>query len=199
MIQALICDLGGVLVRTEDPAPRAALAAAHGLTWEALDALVFRSESARQATRGQISAVEHKRRTVARLGLPAAQADDFFRQFFAGDRLNEPLLAWLRRQKGKRRLVLLSNAWDDLPALLESWGMADLFEATFISAQIGLAKPDPDIYRHLLKRLQLPPENTLFIDDFSENIAAARALGMQALHFQDTQSCLQTLSQRFPG
>ncbi len=197
MIRALIFDLGGVLVRTEDPAPRAALAAAHGLSWEALDALVFRSESARQATLGQISAVEHKRRTVHSLGLPENQAEAFFRQFFAGDRLNQPLLAWIRRQRERYSVALLSNAWDDLrPLLVETWGIADLFSPIFISAEIGLAKPDPRLYRHVLKTLGLSPQEMLLVDDFSENIAAARALGWQAVHFQETEDCLRQLALR---
>ncbi len=197
MTFAVIFDLGGVLVRTEDRAPRAALAARHGLTWEALDALVFRSESARLATLGKISAAEHKRRTVTRLGLSHEQAEPFFRQFFAGDQLNQPLLDWIRQQQGQRPIALLSNAWDDLPALLKTWGIENLFFPRIISACVGLAKPDPRIYRLVLQKIGLPARQALFIDDFAENIAAAQALGLQVHHFQDTAICLQRL-ERLP-
>jgi len=51
------------------------------------------------------------------------------------------------------------------------------------SFQLGIAKPDPEIYRHTLAKLGTRPEETLFIDDKLENIEAARALGMKAIQF----------------
>jgi FMN phosphatase YigB (HAD superfamily) len=46
-----------------------------------------------------------------------------------------------------------------------------------------MAKPDPAIFRHVLKELDTRPEETLFIDDKLINIEAARALGMKAVEF----------------
>jgi putative hydrolase of the HAD superfamily len=51
------------------------------------------------------------------------------------------------------------------------------------SHALNLAKPEPAIYRHAAEGLRTPPENILFIDDRIENIEAALAAGMQAIHY----------------
>jgi FMN phosphatase YigB (HAD superfamily) len=50
-----------------------------------------------------------------------------------------------------------------------------------------MAKPDPAIYRHVLKELGTRPEETLFLDDKLVNIEAARALGIQAIEFSTVE------------
>lgn len=54
------------------------------------------------------------------------------------------------------------------------------FHRAHYSHQIGLRKPDPEIYRCVLNSENLTPEKTLFLDDNPDNIAAAKALGIQA-------------------
>ncbi len=57
------------------------------------------------------------------------------------------------------------------------------FDVLVWSYQVRVAKPDPAIYRHVLKELGTLPEEALFIDDKQANIEAARALGMKGLLF----------------
>jgi putative hydrolase of the HAD superfamily len=57
------------------------------------------------------------------------------------------------------------------------------FDVLVWSFQLGIAKPDPAIYRHVLKELGTLPEETLFLDDKTVNIDAARALGIVAIEF----------------
>ena len=56
----------------------------------------------------------------------------------------------------------------------------DLFEKAYLSYQIGLKKPSPEIFRYVLENSHLQPEETLFIDDTSVHVEAARTLGIQA-------------------
>jgi putative hydrolase of the HAD superfamily len=58
----------------------------------------------------------------------------------------------------------------------------DLFERAYYSFQLGLYKPDPAIFEHVIKEHNLIPSETLFVDDFLVNIEAARALGLHVLH-----------------
>ena len=57
------------------------------------------------------------------------------------------------------------------------------FDVLVWSYQLRIAKPDPAIYRHVLKELGTRPEETLFVDDKQVNIDAARALGMKGSVF----------------
>jgi 2-haloacid dehalogenase len=59
-----------------------------------------------------------------------------------------------------------------------------LFDAMVVSGEIGIVKPDPAIYRHLLERFDLVADETLFIDDSAVNVAAAAAAGLRATHSQ---------------
>jgi 2-haloacid dehalogenase len=58
------------------------------------------------------------------------------------------------------------------------------FDGLVISGRIGLAKPDPRIYRHLLEAHGLAADEVLFVDDRAPNVEAAGALGIEGLVFE---------------
>jgi 2-haloacid dehalogenase len=58
------------------------------------------------------------------------------------------------------------------------------FEGIVLSGEVGLAKPDPAIYRILLEQVNEPADNCLFIDDSEANIVAAEELGFMTIHFE---------------
>lgn len=62
----------------------------------------------------------------------------------------------------------------------ESLGYADLFDDTFYSYEMRVAKPDPAYFRAVLERLGLPAAEVLFIDDNAANVASAREAGLAA-------------------
>lgn len=101
-------------------------------------------------------------------------------------------------------LYALSNwsaeTWPRARGRFDFW---DCFEGIVISGQIELAKPDAAIFEHLIDRYTLERSSTLFIDDSMPNVSAARAVGLQALHFTSVpklRSDLSTLGvDRRPG
>lgn len=87
------------------------------------------------------------------------------------------------RQKGYK-LALLSNhvkEWVEYSELIFDYHK--LFHHTLYSYQLSLIKPDKDIFIALLKKLQVKPQECLFIDDSIKNIEAARELGMKTIQF----------------
>lgn len=186
-IKAVIFDLGGVLLRTVDPAPRQRLAERLGVNLYEIYNQVFASESARLATLGKLSAQKHWEQVGAHFGLSPLEVPGFIQQFWEGDRLDQALVAFIRSLRGERRTALLSNAWDDLRGLVENdWNIASAFDELIISAEVGLAKPDHRIYQLALDRLGVAAEQALFIDDIEENVDAARWIGMRAIRFRST-------------
>lgn len=193
-IRAVIFDLGGVLVRTDNRAPRERLAARLNMTYEELSALVFDSETAVQATLGEISSTSHWQALQAALGLSEEEIRAMPGEFWGGDILDRALVDYLRSLRPKYKTALLSNAWDDLRAALEQeWSIKDAFDEVIISAEVGLAKPDPRIFHLALERLGVSPAQAVFVDDFSHNVEGARALGMQAIHFQSSEQARAAL------
>jgi putative hydrolase of the HAD superfamily len=98
---------------------------------------------------------------------------------------NPAMLAWQLKLKAHNvRTAILSNMGDSvLENIKREFKWIDDFDVLVWSFQLLLAKPDPAIYRHVLKELGTLPEETLFIDDKLVNIQAAQALGMKALVF----------------
>jgi putative hydrolase of the HAD superfamily len=84
------------------------------------------------------------------------------------------------KQQGYR-LALLSNAPSDLVEHAQSV-LEGLISEFLFSSQLGLAKPDPRIFEVALQRLEVDPEDVVFVDDNAENVEAARRVGMRVVH-----------------
>jgi len=61
------------------------------------------------------------------------------------------------------------------------------------SADLGVAKPDPDIYLHAARRLSLRPKACVFIDDVEANVNGATAVGTNGILFESTQQRVRDL------
>lgn len=85
--------------------------------------------------------------------------------------------------RGGLRVYLLSNAGLVFSRRREIVPNLDRFHGVLFSADEGLVKPDPAIYRLLTARYGLRPEECLFVDDKEENVQAARALGWAGFQF----------------
>lgn len=195
-ITTLFWDIGGVLLRTEDPTPRQQLAQRFGMSARELELLVFNSPTGKQAQIGQIDLAEHWQITLQQLGLPFSEQPAFEQAFFAGDRLDTNLLNFIAELRLQYRQGIISNAFISTRPLIDGeWGFRNIFESIILSAEIGIMKPNPQIYWHALESLNTAPQNSLFIDDSEHNIQAARALGMHAIRFENAEQTKQQILQ----
>jgi putative hydrolase of the HAD superfamily len=106
-------------------------------------------------------------------------------QWRAAQRIIATNVELVRRLRPAYRLSVLSNADLSLRSRLQhEHGLLDLFDDVVVSAEVGLAKPDPEIFRVAVKRLGLAPEQCVFVDDWDVNVNAAREVGMSAVHFR---------------
>jgi putative hydrolase of the HAD superfamily len=98
---------------------------------------------------------------------------------------NDAMLAWQFALKERGILTaILSNMGESVLANMKrEFAWLSRFDVLVWSYQLKMAKPDPAIYRHLLKELGTRPEETLFIDDRQVNIDAANAMGIKGLLF----------------
>ena len=185
MIKAVIFDVGGVLVRTESQQKRREWEARLGLAPGESEAIVFAGEMGTKAQSGAIGDEAHWAWIGQRLGLDEAALTAFRRDFWAGDVLDTDLVAYIRQLRPRYQTAIISNATEGLRAALTNrFQIADAFDLIVGSAEEQVMKPDPEIYRRTLSRLGRKPEETVFIDDFAHNIAAADKLGMKTIHFR---------------
>ncbi len=87
------------------------------------------------------------------------------------------------KQAGHALYGLTNFSSEKFPLLRRRFGFFDLFDDIFVSGEIGMVKPDPEIYLHALQRINRPPEECVFIDDSSANTQTAQALGFISIHF----------------
>ena len=193
-LHAIFFDFGGVIARTEFKAPRQHLADRLKVEYEYLLKLVFESESARQAGLGMITEEQHFAKVMETLHLPVSEARSFADEFFSGDVTDRALLNMARELRKTHKVGLISNAWSGLRAWMTNQKMVDAFDELIISAEVGLAKPDPRIYQLALEKLGIQAGDSVFLDDFKENVEAARAVGMLAIHFVDPQTAIAELN-----
>jgi epoxide hydrolase-like predicted phosphatase len=194
-IRAVFIDFGGVIVRTEEKGPRMRQAERLGMTSRDLEKIIFESESSQRASTGEIPEEAHWQAVADALGVNRQESDKITAEFFSGDRTDATLLEFLRSLRPERKVGLISNAWSGLRAFITSQRFEDVFDEMIISAEIGLMKPDPRIYRLALEKLGVQPEESVFLDDVLVNVEAARSLGMTGIHFTQPDKALDELKQ----
>lgn len=193
-IQAVVWDLGGVLVRTGDRAPRRAWEKRLGLAQDTLDAMVFQSRTALRAEVGRADAQDIWDDLAQRLSLTPDELVQLQRDFWRGDQLDNALVDKIRQLRASYKTGLITNAWRIIRQSIEEiWHLDDVFDSIVISAEVGVAKPDPAIFQRLLDEWAFPADAVVFIDDSGDNIAAARRLGMEGIHFKDPQQAMAEL------
>lgn len=199
-IKVVFWDLGGVLVRTEDRSKREQWEQRLGMEPRQLDRLIFGGEMGRKAALGQASVEEVWESVRQELDLSPDEREQLARDFWQGDDLDEELVAFIRGLRARFQTGLISNAWLELRELLEGhWHIDDAFDDLVISAEVGLVKPDPAIYKLALERLNVEADQAVFVDDFTQNIAAAADVGMHAVHFTDPEQAVMNVNQLIAG
>jgi epoxide hydrolase-like predicted phosphatase len=192
-IRAVFIDFGGVIMRTEDKGPRTRQAERLGMTIRDLEKIFFESDSSQRASTGEIPEEAHWQAMAETLGVSRPEADKITAEFFSGDRADAALLDFLRSLRPERKVGLISNAWSGLRAFITRQKFEDVFDEMIISAEVGLMKPDQRIYRLALEKLQMQPEESVFLDDIPVNVEAARSIGMSAIHFTQPEKALVEL------
>jgi epoxide hydrolase-like predicted phosphatase len=139
---------------------------------------------------GSISEAEFERTFGARLGLE--NPDGLIDSMFAGMRPVEPMLDAVRELRRAGLLTgLISNSWST--AHYDRDLLSELFDTVVISAEVGLHKPQPEIYRLAAERLGVDTAQCLFVDDLRENCQGAEAVGMTAILHRDAAETIARL------
>lgn len=94
------------------------------------------------------------------------------------------------------RLALLSNAPRGLAAAVRAAAWSRPFDPLLFSAELGVAKPSPDLFRRAGAELRTPPDRVVFFDDRVENVRAARAHAWDAHVWQGGPAAMTTLRSR---
>jgi putative hydrolase of the HAD superfamily len=180
--KVILFDLGGVLIENNG---RAALTAmlARPLPASEMWRKWLDSPTVRQFERGRISSDEFASSFVREWDIDLEPAE-FIREFATWPRgLYDGAEALLHGLKGTHRLACLSNTnaihWQRFPQLHA------LFDSCFLSHEMGHVKPDREAFDYTVDKLGIAAGEIYFFDDLLPNVAAARAIGMNAFQVDD--------------
>jgi putative hydrolase of the HAD superfamily len=185
-VKHIIFDIGGVLIDFDFPRLAEALSAGTGQDPDRLLPL-FGQDAVQDVETGRTGPETFFRETMSPV-LPGLTYEGWIGAWMDNYSVNEPGWALLLEARGQGKTVsLLSNLSPyNQVAIDRKW--PHFFRAThhnFYSYDLGLHKPDPDIYRAASHRLGVDPSCCCFLDDVEENVAGARETGMQALRFEN--------------
>lgn len=184
-IRAILIDLDGV-VRLWDARYDAGVMEAAHIPIETIDRIAFASDLLPEAVTGRMSDEEWRDEIVARLALihPTLDARAAVAAWSRPiGQVNELVRALTDVWRGRVAVALVSNATTRLPADLTALGLMETFDVVVNSSAIGIAKPDPAIFRYALEQVGVLPDEALFIDDTASHILVARELGLETFHF----------------
>jgi len=88
----------------------------------------------------------------------------------------------LAKEKGYK-VYVLSNACNKFHEYFPKNYDVNFFDGIVVSSDVHTIKPEPEIYKYLLNKYELVPEECLFIDDREENVNGAKAVGMKGVIF----------------
>ena len=146
----------------------------------------------RRLERGEVSDADFERDFGAMLEV---EPDGLIDRLFAGLGPDEAMIGAVEAaRRGGVPVGLISNSWG--MGIYERAPMA-IFDATVVSGDVGLHKPQPEIYRLGAERIGVPAERCVFVDDLRENVEGAEAVGMKGVLHRRTPETIKTLEELF--
>lgn len=200
MTRGLLLDFGGVL-STDLFESLKAFCRKENLPPDALEPLISTeggTELVADVERGRVSQPEFEQRAAHLLGVDPA---NLVARIAAGLRPEPEVLAAVARIRARGvRVGVLSNSWGSKPFdPYVEWELPARFDAVVVSDQVGLRKPDPEIYTLAASRLGVPPAACVFADDIAKYLEPARRLGMTTLHATGPATTIAELERLFPA
>ena len=144
----------------------------------------------RRLERGELTEEEFAERFGPLLGIE--DSEGLVDRLFAGMKADEAMLDAVEEAKRAGvRTGLISNSWGR--GRYDRDRFPRLFDGVVISGEVGLHKPEPEIYRLGAERVGLKPHECVFVDDLRENCAGAEAVGMTAVLHRGAETTLPRL------
>jgi putative hydrolase of the HAD superfamily len=185
--RTVIFDYGEVISLSQSPADREAIRSLAGVDAEPFWRAYFGHRDG--LDQGSAGVAAYWRAIAAEVG---AKWDDArvhelwaadFRSWLSINPATIEVIADLKA--GGTRLALLSNAGADFGSYFRHGPLGDFFAACYVSGELNLLKPHPEIYRHVLGDLGVSAAEAVFIDNREVNVRGAEAIGITGHVFTD--------------
>ena len=145
----------------------------------------------RQLEKGELTAEEFSPKFAAVIGIE--DSENLVERLFRGIGPDEAMLGAVRSARAAGvKTGLISNSWGEGLAYDKSL-LDELFDGVVISGDVGMHKPEPEIFHLGAEKIGVAPDDCVFVDDLKENIAGAEAVGMTGILHRGSDSTLPEL------
>ena len=197
-MRGLLVDFGGVLTTNVFQSFKQ-FAEAEGLPPDTIKRAFKEDREAlallRRLEKGELTAEEFEPLFAERIGVKGDRVEGLVERLFAGVGPEDRMLGAVKAARDSGiKTGLISNSWGGSGIHYEGTPLADLFDAVVISGDVGMHKPQPEIFRLGAERIGVPPEECVFVDDLRENCAGAEEVGMTPILHRGADSTLPELA-----
>lgn len=195
MYRVIFFDLGNVILPFDPQGLSKRLARHSDYPAEKILGLLWHPELGASLEKGEITPQEFFTQVKASCHLKMSY-EEFMVEFNDIFREDGAVVELLSKLKPSYSIGLISNTnIAHMNHVKNKFTFFAYIDEMILSHEVGLRKPDPEIFRHALHRLKVPPHQSIFIDDMAENIQAAHALGMKAIQFLSAEALTEHLIQ----
>jgi len=176
VVQAIIFDCFGVIIT------------------DALEQLIVKAEAQDPNIRGQIVDLIHASNrglvdpfeSSTQVGKLLGMTYEEYRAAIQEGEIKDPdMIAWIKELRKSYKTALLSNIGrGSMSRRFTDDELQELFDVVATSGDLGMAKPDYEIYEYTAQQLGLEPEQCVFIDDRERHCAGAKAAGMHTILYE---------------
>ena len=191
MLGAVLLDIGGVLELTPPTGWIGRWAAELGLEPAEIGRRL--ADLSRAGSIGTIMELEYASAVRTRLELGPADVDRFMEDLWEDylGTANRELIHWFAALRPRYRTGIVSNSFVGAREREHArYGFEDLTDTIAYSHEVGVSKPDPAIYLEACRRLDVRPEEAVFLDDVEAAVEGARAVGMAGLLYRENAQAI---------
>lgn len=197
MIKAIIFDYGNVIAKFDNNKIIRGLSRHSEKTESELETIIYKKSGLpKKYESGAISSDEFYNQICSLCGINNMSKEEFIKVYTDKFSQIKETIKLIRELKPNYKLGLLSNTseldfrhgFEPTPSQLSK-----MFDAITLSYEVKTMKPDPKIFLDMLKKLDLQPENCVYIDDIREYVAAAQNIGMYGIVYKSNQQLVEGL------
>lgn len=195
-IKTIIFDLGGVIVGSFGKELVEYASGKLGIEQEELRTLMNKHEPDLQT--GKITHVEFWKKVLKDKNLPESSeeilASLWLDPYKEHAHINQEMINLADKLRSKYIVGVISNAQEPHNSYNQKRGLFEHFSPLVLSSEVGLRKPEKEIFELYLEKTKCKPQEAVFIDDEEKLLINARQLGIHIIHFQNTEQLKQELS-----
>ena len=194
MIKAIIFDYGNVIHKWDNDIFLKEFVKLSGKDYNCVVDIIFGQGLHDKLEAGEILNITFFKKIKDGLNLKITQ-DEFFKLFSSKlFKKVETTISLIKKLKKNYKVTLLSNTNKiDFDNVIKRFELFPLFDAVTLSFEVGHRKPDKEIFFDALKKLNLKPNECVFIDDIKEYSDAASKLGMHGIHYTSHENLIKEL------